>query len=600
MSSIGKDLNPLNKYNQITAYHSLVAFEFSTAAYAFDGGPSTLGEVGDSVQASCGKAFVIMNEYKDSTVSLDNAETEWTFYSPRHYTGIEYGGYIELFDRSAFKLDELLTKIVKDMETSIFHITFMWSTMFVVDDGSGSQTINVAPMYFHVMNNIHDVTAANGRSYFMEILNCYASHGKSPQFFNLFNTTVTHKDGATINTIPTPVAPSGGIEPTSAETASKFSARKERLDKTKVMKTMEDFCDSFLLTLGTEYRKKHKIQLQEYLSLTRNNNYEKKIEELNDIEDPMVEYEMDCDPYYKPKKIDNRNLPFEQYEIDQSIPGISSITFPPSFTIHKALHSIFRSSKEIATDHKTPAGKTYKYVTTSERKCNSKYKIRTNIYYHISPYNSTGLNTGPGNGVVSDNIALTYQDSSAKDNNVIAITYAETPDFELINIEKSATGPQQNVVYGDRELQTSNREIKGLTFFEYGYTGTKTARGIYLDNGLENSEVASYISNYNPIQQITYTITVKGNPHLLSDINRNPKDVNERQEGNANIYKYVEYEPMYIRLQVFLEGDQRNITPESGTYHYDNYVHMYKIKNIFSGGGGFTQIMYCGRTDNKS
>lgn len=600
MSSIGDDLNPLSPHHQATAYHSLVAFEFSTAAYNFDGGPSSIGMVGESVPAMCGGAYVLMNEYKDPSVSMDTATTEWSFYSPRHYSTGEYVGVMEIIDRSAFKFNETLTKAVKQLETSVFHITFMWNTMFVVDKGNGTETINVAPMYFHVVNNINNFSAINGRSYYIEMVSAYASHAKSPQFSNLFNTTVTHKDGATINTIPTPVAPSSGIEPTSSETASKFSARKERLDKTKVMKTMEDFCDSFLLTLGNEYRKKHKIQLQEYLSLTRDGDYEKKIEELNDVTEPMVEYEMDCDPYYKPKKLDNRNMPFEQYEVDQSIPGISSITFPLGYTIHKALYSIFRSSKEIATDHQYPAGKTFKFISISERKCNSKYKIRTNIYYHTSPYNSSGMNTGPGDGVVDKPIGLTYQDSNAKDTNILSITYSETPEYELLHIEKNPPSPQTNIVLGDRELQTSAREIKGLNFFEYGFSGMKVARGAYTDNGMESAEIVTHLTNYNPIQQMTYSMAIRGNPNLLSDINRNPRDVNERTEGNAHIYKYVEYEPMYIKLQVFLEGDQKNQPPEAGTYQFDNYVHLYKIRNIFSGGGGFTQMLFCGRTDNKT
>jgi len=598
--AIGKDLNPLNSPYQVTAYHSIVAFQFSTAAYNFDGGPSSIGKVGESVNAMCGSAYVVMNEFKDSSVGLDNAVTEWSFYSPRNYVTGEYVGYIEIIDRSAFKFDEIITKIIKDTETSVFHLTFKWDTIFIIDKGNGTETISVAPMYFHVNDNIHNISADNGRSYYFEILNCYASHGKSPQFFNLFNTTVTHKDGATINTIPVPTAPSSGIEPNNSETSAKFSARKDRLDKTKVMKTIENFCDSLLLVLGTEYRKKHKKQLQEYLSLTRNNDYEKKLDDFNDIEDPMVEYELDCDPYYKPKKINNRNMPFEQYEIDQTIPGISSITFPLGSTIHNALYTVFRSSQEIATDHKHPSGKTFKFTTISERKCNSKYKIRTNINYHISPYNSQELNTGPGNGVVDVPIEFTYQDSNAEDTNVISITYGETPHFELLPIEKNAKDPTTNIIYGDRELQTSNREIKGLIFFEYGFSGTKVARGTYTDNGLENAEVASYLSNYVPQQQITYTITVRGNPNLLSDINRNPRDVNEHQPGNPNIYKFVEYEPMYVKLKVYLEGDQRNEAPERGVYHYDNFVHLYKIRNIFTGGGGFVQKLYCGRTDNKS
>lgn len=593
------DQNPLNRYEQKTAFHILVGFEFSTAAYKFDY-RSNVGKVGESVSADCGTAKVFMNELKDSSVQLDRASTIWDFYSTRSPMSNDYVGNIELLDRSGTKFDDTMKSLIGEVETSLFHITFMWVTAFRVKrDGKPTENLYSAPMYFHVSNEVHDVNADLGRSYFFDIVSCYNTHARSTQFLNITGNTITHKDGATINTIPTPVAGGGGIISNLAETSAKFSPRKDRLDKSKVMKTMEDFCQSFELCL-MEARKKHKNQLQEYLSLTRNNDYVKKLDGINDITDPMVEYVIKCDPYYKGKKIDNRNLPFEQYEVDQNIAGISSITFPFGSNIHSALYQVFKSSKDIAADHASPIGcNTFKFVTATERKCNSKYKIHTNIYKYKSPYNSEGANTGPGDGVVDKPLEFTYQEvEKKKDTNVMSITIGKQPAINFLPIEKTAKEDESDVVFGDRELQSVNREIKGINFFEYGYTGIRNARGILTDNGLEDSETASHLTNYSPTQQITYTITIVGNPDLYSDINRNPDHVIEHVEGNPVIYKFTEYEPMYIKLKIYLGGDQRN--SDTGVYYFDNYVHLYRVENIFTGGGDFIQRLHCGRTDTKA
>lgn len=596
-----KDLNPLSELASYAVYHILVAFEYSEDAYRFnynrDFGPN-----GYQFNAGCGKAAVIVNEFKSSEITFKSAETTWSFYSPTDHRTTSYDGVIEVADRSGFLLTQLLNNITRDFETSITHLTFAWIPVFIGKkaNSSDTKTLTPNPMFFHIYNYTQSLSSIEGRLYCFDIVSCYNTHGLSPQFSQLNQITINHKDANTYNTIPTPSSPTSGLKSTMEEDSIKLRARTARLNNSKYMKTVDDVCKSFELGLNAQTTD-HKSQLQKYLSVIRNE-YAEKIELVREYKQLPIDYSITVSDYYKNKKIDNINLPFERTQIDQNDYGISSLTFPNTFSIQTALMSIMKMSKDIGKDHLELPTRTFKFTTATKRKCDNRYLIHTNINDFISPYNgeaSGSVNTGPGNGVITKPIEYTYQDMSgvlSEDNSITGLTYSVAPTFSLKPIESLSDKPDTQAVYADRESVSLRRQNEYADFFQNAFSGNKVLRGVTSNNGLQNAEAASAIAAFNPSQQTLYTLDVVGNPNLLSDINRNPRSVIDNLPGNALIYKNIEFEPMYLKLKVYIIGDKKNNPAKP--FYYDGMLHIYKITNYFNP-GFFNQRIYCARTSEN-
>ena len=150
-------------------------------------------------------------------------------------------------------------------------------------------------------------------------------------------------------------------------------------------------------------------------------------------------------------------------------------------------------------------------------------------------------------------------------------------------------------------MQTSTREIDGVDYFRNTFSGLKLARGMLRDNGLQNSEAAAMLSNFNPVQPTSYILRTVGNPHLLSDINRNPQEVIDDIDSTPLLYKFSEYEPMYLKLRIHLKGDrgkEKKAPNDSPTYYYEDYLHIYKIVNHYTS-GEFIQLLFTGTTNER-
>lgn len=596
-----KDLNPLSELPSYSVYHIIVAFEYSEDAYRFNYNQD-FGPNGYEFKAGCGKAIIVLNEFKSSDITLKSATTTWNFYSPIDHRTTSYDGCIEVADRSGFMLTQALNKVTRDLSTSLTHLTFAWIPVFVGKKVNSSDTkiIRPNPMFFHIYNYTQSLTAIEGRLYCFDIVSAYNTHGLSPQFSQLNQITINNKEANTYNTILTPTAPTSGLKSTMEEDSIKLRARQNRLSKLKYMKTIDDVCNSFELGLNAQTTD-HKLQLQKYFSIIRND-YVEKIKQVREYKQLPIDYSITVSDYYKNKKIDNINMPFEQTRIDQNDYGISSLTFPNNFSIHTALASIMRMSKDVGKDHLSLPTRTFKFTTATKRKCDDRYLIHTNVNDFISPYNGespSSPNTGPGNGVVSNVIEYTYQDMRgvlSEDNTVNGVTYSVAPTFSLKPIESLSEDPDTQAVYGDRESVSLRRESDYVGFFRNAFSGNKVVRGLTGNNGLRSAEAAAAIMAFNPAQQTLYTLDVVGNPNLLSDINRNPQSVIDNDPANALIYKNIEYEPMYLKLKVYIIGDKKN--NPSKPFYYDGMLHIYKIQNNFNP-GYFSQRIYCARTSEN-
>lgn len=606
------DLNPLNELVTHSVYHILIGFQYSEDAYNFDL-DKDIGPTGTEFKSGCGSALVFANESKGTECVIKSAQTVWSFFSDISHRTSSYDGKMEFVDRSGFFFTGNVQSFLNRLDMSLNHLTFMWVPVFygTKDSRRGATVVKPKPMFFHVAKFTQNTSPLSGRLYYFDIVSCYNSHGLSPQFSIIQQNTVSSAESNAINSKPKPIEASSGIKSTRKEDAQKLKARESRLQKVKYMKTIADFCAGFSASLNDQ-KNQHKRQLQQFMSLIRDD-YSDKILDIKKEQPLPIDYTIKVSDYYKSKTIDNRNLPFEQYEIDQSTPGISSITFPPSSSIQAAISLVMKMSNEIGIDHTKKPTRTYKITTVTSRKCDGNYLIHTNVNDYISPYNGEpsvkgflgkvipSVNTGPGEGAVDKPIEYTYQDKNgmlSSDTTITSITYSTSPVFAISTSEVVNDDVDSQSVYGDREVVSANRGASGSEFFRDAFSGLRTVRGLMTDNGLQNPIAAAAISNFSPTQQTTYTIRVLGNPHLLSDLNRNPNDVIAGKEGSPIIYKFVEYEPMYMKLKIYISNAEMKKKKKISAFYYDGYLHMHRIVSEFNA-GSFMQTIYCSRTNEN-
>ena len=660
---MASELNPLRAYKSYEIKHVLIAFQYSEDAYRTTLSAShnyvstsvniTLGGslIGDSPVGtifsgpSCGGgAIIVMNEFADEMVKLTYAESIWSFFSPTHPKTSSYVGAIQFTDRSGLLFAEKLKKYSDILGTSLHHITFAWFTVFIgiKNNDTKKYVTNINPLYFHVTKFSQNISSEVGKTYLMEFVSSYNTHAIGPQFANLSQLTITNKDSNIINTIPLPVASSTGIVSTRKEDSLKLNQRTTRLQKTKYMKTIGDAISGLELSLDNQ-KFSHKKQLQIFNSLIRNNYTDKLNGVVQAMGDLPMTYSLDLDPYYKNHKINNRNLPFEQYECDQSISGISSLTLPANASIHTAIDLIMRLSTDVADDYTITQPTSYKITSVTSRTCDNKYKIFTKIRKYSVAFNSVTSDSGPGDGVINNTdyfnnksndfvtslskngnidfddpfeqtssvLEFEYQNIKAlQKSDVIAMSYATFPEYKLVPMESNNTSPDAQAVYGDRELTTMERNGNKEDFFDRGITGLRTTTGLHIANGLENSSKLANIINLinKEPQQTNYILKIDGNPHLLNDINRNPLDVmsDTKINGISNyiIYSNVETDPMYLKLTLHMTGDSnlgsigRPSPLTDGIFYYNGYLHMHKVTNMFAG-GSFIQYLSCARTDES-
>lgn len=617
---MAKDLNPLSDYHNYTVAHIIVAFEFSRDAYTVnitpDIGNGEIGKVfsassGDSRGDCGGRAVVIVNELKQQDIKMNYCETEWNFFSAMSQRTTSYVGTMELVDRSGFLLSEKLRSFSEQIETSIQHMTFAWVPIFVcrLPGAAHDEYIYANPMYFHTTKFFQNVSSDIGKAYTLEFVSAYNTHGLSPQFSKIYQTTVTHKDGNTINSMPTPYAASSGIQPTRQEDRKKLSVRKSRLQLTKYMKNLGEVFSSLEVAIDNQ-KVAHKKQLQRLLSIFRNDYVERILPVRQNIESLPLDYTFDLDEDYKNNKINNRNLPFEQNENDQTLSGVASISFPSGSNILSMIDNVMKMSKDVGEEHSKLPAITYKTTISTERACDGNYKINVKIRKYESAYNSMNNgDTGPGKSAINEVIEYSYQDGINRDDtNLLAISFASFPEYRLSPLEIPEDAPDAQDVYGNREPVASQRFGDSQDgFFRRGFNGLRVVTGLFANAGLENPANAANLTNLRESQQSNYTLTVAGNPRLLSDINRNPLDVINDTPVNGHgkhaIYQNIETDPMYIKLKLYLSGDSNTGSPETtdtegGLFYYQGYLHLYKIQSVFSD-AGFVQYLSCARTEES-
>jgi hypothetical protein len=598
--------NPLDEYTNIVIKHTLIAFQYSEDAckYKLKGNEGLPGQV---FSAGCGNAVVIVNEPETSEFDIINYKIVTDYYGPTALSTSFQGAEITVASsRFLSFIDFLNDKIAPILGVSVSHMSFVLRTQFHCSSvGGESQIIQGNPFIFNIY---HTSQVSNTDVGDVTVLYCLSQATTSAQldnFSKLYQVTLTHKDGNLHGQVPKPDAEPGNLlQSTRDEDKQKLTKRKARQDKSKPMKTLKDVFDALEDELNKQ-KHTHKRQLQEWLGFIRDD-FSKKIEVPIAQKEIPVDYKIDLDPAFQNYKIDNRNMYFEQPELNQDKEGIRAYSMVSGEDIGTAVERIMLLSTQVAEDANKDKPETFKTTITLLRKCDGKYQVNIKIRKAEIPVNFRGkLDTGPGKGVVGNPLTFVYTAKNLESSHIISLSGAYSPEASAEVLEKNIPNENNKVTLGDRENITVERgNYISKDFFKSGFSGLRANSGLFEANSLENPQAAvdilnSLQGNLKP-QSTAITMTVRGNPFILFDTLRNPLDIIADKTGEAHLFKKCEYLPIYCKLfsdfrVQSLAVDNENPNPP---FYYLGYYHVHKIVTVFSGVGLIHSIVML-RTEDR-
>jgi hypothetical protein len=443
----------------------------------------------------------------------------------------------------------------------------------------------------------------------MSVVGVANTVGLARSLSTVYQMDVTHKDGNVHKEIQQPLD-NQGLATRQEENQTYGELRKQRLDKSKPMLTLKDLFEGLEADLNQQ-KFVHDGQLQRWLREIRDDHADKIVVAPQQTKGPTpeqlpIDFTVDLDPIYYDYNIDNRNMPFEQPDVRQDNVGIRSFPVRTGTEIVDLVERMMMLSKAVGDDARNKPALTYKTTITATRTVTNRYSINIKIRQYVLPHNQLEdeNNTGPGNNIESLHFFL--NDPDEKDTDILSFKANNNYSVGDIMLERQVLdNPSAGVVYADREQGTAERRPE-LSFFQTMYSGIRPMIGSYTNDGLESAESAGNIMNlmdpYTYTQTTRYDVVIRGNPLLLSDVNRNPLDVVNDEDGRVNYYPKPEVDPMYVKLTIYLKSmalinDDR--IPEQ--FYFDNYYHLYEVVNMFGVVGGkrsFYQTLKLKRTDD--
>lgn len=610
--------NPLDQFQTVTFKHILVGFQYSkdadTTNFSMD-----VGVEGSVIGGDCGPGVVIVNEFKGDKFFINNAVWEYNFYSPTDMMNTSNVGTIEISEKVGISFIDFLFNdaLGKLGDVNISHVGFALKTFFICSNhnGANTQTITGNQYTFHVSNILSSANDISPRpnTHTLMTMGTAQTVGQLPAYSNIYQMTLTHKDGNLHKEVPKPEAPSCGLQLRGAEDGAKYPAREERLEKSKPMLTLKDAFEAFEVDLD-EQKFAHKAQLQQWLRNVRDDHVDKievpPIQRKQPFGDYLpVNYMVALDPEYQSYQIDNRNMPFEQPDQDQTKNGIRSLGIEPSATIGDAVRKILCLSKKIGEDANLSPAYVPKISISVVRMCEGKFDVFIKIKKIQLPENSLGIDTGPGEGGVNP-LTFYVNDNADRDRDVLSldskVTYVTGSDV----LEKHVDDPDANVIYGNREQVTAERS-RDIPYFETMNSGMRLMLNAYNGNGTEQGDLASAADSLSSTQFSFFNITIKGNPYLMYDVNRKHLEVANDVAGEVHYYQFPEYYPIYAKLIMYEKSYEKlgrspaNEPDLDQQHYYTKYYHVSKVRNVFqvideSGEGirGFHQVLEMRRTDD--
>ena len=622
--------NPLDESGSSSFRHVLIAFKYSADAFnigEFNPDDATIGES----LPNAGPNIVVVNEFLSQRFSIAEAVWDFNFIPNIGVSTTASVGKIVIEDRYVpysfvdYLSQEVLASFNQDSGTlmSLGHATFVLKTFFTSNDSAGGEDtdiIQVNPYFFNI-DSVESVALGASIAPNAHILNALGAAnttGLLRSFSSVFQMNITHKDGNIHDTIPQGTGSGGGLRTRSAEDGSNIAKRKERLDLSKPMLTLKDMFEGLEADLNQQ-KYVHQAQLQEWRRQIRSDGQPDKIVVAPQQKKPPkpqelpIDYVIDLDTVYDTYDVDNRNMPFEQPEIAQDQVGLRVFPVRPGANIFELVERIMLLSKRVGEDAVDPNGrKTFKTTITTNRLNTDRYEVNIKIRQYDLPSNGVTNNTGPGTNGEENSLEFFVNDPDERDTDVLefknVINY-EVGDnmLEVQNDEDIGAG----VVYADREQATAERRAD-LPFFQTLYSGIRPMIASYGIDGLESAQRAGNVFNlmdrYTYTQTTDYEMVIIGNPHLMSDVNRNPRDVIADSAGGGTFYyELPENDPMYVKLTIFLRSYDSGPVDDTGgnqqvptQFYFDDWYHMTRVVNMFGtldGHRSFNQKLFLKRSD---
>jgi hypothetical protein len=597
--------NPLNKFSSYTARHVLVAFKYTEDAEKTNI-TATMGDPGTVVTGTAvkGPGIVIANDFTESEFQIYAAHWTHDFYGPLTETSGSLIGHIEITDRTGMNFVNFMkTIVIPKLGVSEGHMVFALRTFFLGENvADDTQDVVVGnPLIFNMVSFVNNLEADSGRFYLMSLVGAATTYGQLANLSKIYQMTITHSDGNLSNEIPTPNVAACGMLTRKAEDAMQNNARKQRMDKSKPMRTLKEVFAAFEMELNQQ-KFTHSAQLQSWLQHVNDDYAVKIIPPIQKKQGQIpVDFFVHLDPTYNDYPVDNRNLPFEQPDQDQNKKGIRSVAIKTGTDIPVAVDKLMKLSRKVGQESELLPSFLYKTAVSVVKKSSDRYQVHVVIRRITVPENDLKVNTGPGVSAVNA-LEFVYQNSEAGDRDIISLTGKITADTGVKVLEQQTQPTDALVVFGDREQITAER-LPDIQYFKTQFSGMRTIINPYENGGLESGADAAKIDDNIHVQleqQARYTILINGNSSLLSDLNRSPSDVANGAVGNAQCYKFPELEPLYVKLKIYLkpyagEGlEPDEAVPEK--FYYDNYMFLYRVTNSFES-GKFTQTLDMLRTD---
>jgi len=638
--------NPLNESGSTTFRHILVAFKYAEDAFDVKEFNPQGVTVGGSVEG-VGPNMVVINEFTDQRFSIPEAIWDFDFTPCIGVSTSTSVGKLVVADRFVpynfigYLQREVLSHLNKDASgaknlMSLSHATFMLKTIFTVDESTvdslgddvrSPDTVRINPFFFNIdsIESVPEVGSITPHTHILHVMGASNTTGLLRSFSSVFQMNITHKEDTIHTKIPRGTGTGSTLRFREQEDQENNQKRKDRMDLSKPMTSLKDIFEGFEADLN-QLKYTHQGQLQEWLEEINVSHLHKITGSIKQTKEPSPEqlpisYKIDLDPLYDDYQIDNRNMPFEQPNIPQNENGIRVFPVRPGVHILDLISDIMLLSKQIGVDAIKITPKTFKVTVTAIRKRTNEigYEINIKIRRYDIPRN--GIIHGK---TIADNIVVDKGPGEAGDNalhfflndplegdvDVVAFKSHINYDSGDNMLEEQVEASGTNIVYGDREQATAERNLT-VPFFQSIYSGIRPMVGSYIIDGLESAQQAGNVVNlmdrYTYTQTTDYELVILGNPFLLSDINRNPKDVVNDEDGVVHYYPKPEVNPMYLRLTIFEKsqtdpvegaGEENEDIPER--FYYDGHYHIARIVNkfgIIGGGRSFYQNLILKRGD---
>lgn len=616
--------NPLSEHNTSLYRNVLVAFKYADDASKANV-LTTAGDVGESIP-NTGPNIIIVNEFKSRRFTIEEAIWDFNFIPEIGVTTSASTGIVAVDEEIpnsflSFLRETVIAELGED--TSISHMGFVLKTFFMIgEEENGNNTIVGNPYIFtvdHIDSLVNDSDPLIPNTH---VLNCMAISNTTAllrSFSNMYQMTITHKDGNLHDEVPEPFAGSSGLQTRGEENKNKNRSRKNKLDQSKPMKTLKDVFDGLEVELNQQ-KFTHKAQLQQWLRNIRNDHVDKITVPPQQSKPPLeeslpIDFKIDLDPIYQNYPIDNRNMPFEQPSVNQEEIGIRSFPVKIGTNLFQLINKIMHLSKSVgeeANPSLTERKKAFKITLSAIRQPTNRYLISIKIRRYTIPLNEIdGIDTGPGDSAVDPDNPLHFftNDVFGRDSDILSLTSRIAYEVGDIMLENQINNePQAGIVFADREPATAERR-PDLNFFRTMYSGLRPSIANYVINGLESAENSGHIFNmldpYTFTQTTEYNLEIRGNPYILSDVNRLPHEVVNDEEGETHYFRMPETYPMYVRLTMFerslTEGGEEAQNDIPKKFYYDGFYHVTRVVNIFGvwqGKRGFKQHLVLRRSDD--